>query len=92
MPVRRPVRRQEEEAPSKIVSAVGVSHSRQSGQERGAYLEKAMSDAVMKALADGISLDKADEVRKRMLAARDVAAQEFDARQEAKSADSGAHG
>lgn len=40
---------------------------------RAERVEKAMADAVTRAMADGVSLDNADEIRKRMVAARDEA-------------------
>jgi hypothetical protein len=60
-------------AESKIVSAVGVASGMHvAGQEKSELnkaLEKAMSDAVTQANADGLS--DPDQIRRRILKARD---------------------
>lgn len=53
----------------KIVAAVGtIAVARDSS--RAQQLEAAMAAAVLKALADGVAIDDADEMRARMAAAR----------------------
>lgn len=52
----------------KIAAAVGVAVGVRS--DRAARVEKAMADAVLAANAEGISVEQSDEIRKRMLAAR----------------------
>ncbi|HJT93453.1 MAG TPA: hypothetical protein VJ777_16205 [Mycobacterium sp.] len=56
-----------------VVSAVGTATSVSMNVELRAKLEKAMSDAVTQALADGVSINDSEEIRRRILEARDAA-------------------
>lgn len=58
-----------------IASAVGASSTvrgRPDAKELGQRLEQAMSDAVTQALADGISMENTEEIKARMMAAREA--------------------
>ena len=66
-------------AESKKVRAVGiaVSCALSGDRPRAAAIEKAMSEAVTAALADGVSLKDSDEIKKRMMAAREKVKEDF---------------
>ena len=64
---------------TKRVLAVGAAVGRTAGRadEKSRRLQEAMEGAVVQALADGIPMSDADEVKRRMTAAREEVLAEF---------------